>query len=339
MSDLLVLGIESSCDETAAAVIAGGRRVLSNVIASQVDLFTQYGGVVPEIASRKHLELILPVIKEALAEAKVTLEQIDAIAVTHGPGLVGALLVGLSAAKALAFAQEKPLIGVNHLQGHIYANFLVEEEPQFPLVCLIVSGGHTDLVYMKDHGQMELLGRTRDDAAGEAFDKVARSCGLGYPGGPAVEKLARQGNPDNVSLPKVRTDDPYDFSFSGLKTAVLQYVHKLEQKGEVLDEQGRADLAASFQRVVTTALVERTVMAAQEKGVKQVIMAGGVASNGALRQAMGEALAPLGIRLGYPPPILCTDNAAMIGAAGHYLHVAGVRHGMDLNAVPSLGIL
>lgn len=353
MSDLLVLGIESSCDETAAAVIAGGRRVLSNVIASQVDLFTQYGGVVPEIASRKHLELILPVIKEALAEANVTIEQIDAIAVTHGPGLVGTLLVGLSAAKALAFAQEKPLIGVNHLQGHIYANWLVEwaprpgftppptagVAPEFPLICLIVSGGHTDLVYMKDHGQMELLGRTRDDAAGEAFDKVARSCGLGYPGGPAVEKLARQGNPDNVPLPKVRTDDPYDFSFSGLKTAVLQYVHKLEQKGESLDEQGRADLAASFQRVVTTALVEKTVLAAQEKGVKQVIMAGGVASNGALRQAMGEALAPLGIRLGYPPPVLCTDNAAMIGAAGHYLFISGVRHGMDLNAVPSLGIL
>lgn len=335
MSDLLVLGIESSCDETAAAVIAGGRRVLSNVIASQVDLFTQYGGVVPEIASRKHLELILPVIKEALAEAKVTIEQIDAIAVTHGPGLVGALLVGLSAAKALAFAQEKPLIGVNHLQGHIYANFLVEEPPQFPLVCLIVSGGHTDLVYMQDHGQMELLGRTRDDAAGEAFDKVARSCGLGYPGGPAVEKLARQGNPDAVVLPKVRTDDPYDFSFSGLKTAVLQYVQK---RGE-LDEQGRADLAASFQRAVTTALVEKTVLAAREKGVKQVIMAGGVASNGALRQAMAEACVPLGLRLGYPPPVLCTDNAAMIGAAGHYLFVSGVRHGLDLNAVPSLGIL
>lgn len=340
MSDeRLILGIESSCDETAAAVIAGGRRVLSNVIASQVDLFTQYGGVVPEIASRKHLELILPVIKQALAEAEVRLEQIDAIAVTHGPGLVGTLLVGLSAAKALAFAQGKPLIGVNHLQGHIYANWLTPEPPEFPLVCLIVSGGHTDLVYMKDHGQMELLGRTRDDAAGEAFDKVARSCGLGYPGGPAVERLARQGNPDNVPLPKVRTDDPYDFSFSGLKTAVLQYVHRQEQRGAPLDEQGRADLAASFQRVVTTALVEKTLLAAQERGVKQVIMAGGVAANGALRQAMAEALEAHGIRLGYPPPVLCTDNAAMIGAAGHYLYVAGVRHGMDLNAVPSLGIL
>jgi N6-L-threonylcarbamoyladenine synthase len=335
LSDVLILGIESSCDETAAAVVAGGRRVLSNVIASQVDLHKKYGGVVPEIASRKHLELILPTIREAVAKAGTTLAEIDAIAVTHGPGLVGALLVGLSAAKALAFALDKPLIGVNHLQGHIYANMLVEEPPEFPLVCLIVSGGHTDLVYMREHGHMELLGRTRDDAAGEAFDKVARSCGLGYPGGPQVERLAKLGNPDAIPLPTARTEDPYDFSFSGLKTAVLQYV---QRRGE-LDEQGKADLAASFQRAVTTALMEKTVHAAREKGVRQVILAGGVAANGALRQVMAEGLAPYGIRLGYPPSVLCTDNAAMIAAAGHYLYASGVRHGLDLNAVPSLGLL
>ncbi len=335
MRESLILGIESSCDETAAAVVAGGRKVLSNIIASQVDLHKKYGGVVPEIASRKHLESVLPTIREALAQAGTTLEEIDAIAVTHGPGLVGALLVGLSAAKAIAFALDKPLIGVNHLQGHIYANFLTEEPPEYPLICLIVSGGHTDLIYMTGHGEMELLGRTRDDAAGEAFDKVARSVGLGYPGGPQVEKLAASGNPEAVPLPRAHTDTPYDFSFSGLKTAVLQYVQK---RGTLTDEQ-RADLAASFQRAVTGALAEKTLRAVREKGVRQVILAGGVAANGALRRAMRETLEPHGIRLGYPPPVLCTDNAAMIAAAGHYLWQSGVRHDLDLNAVPSLGLL
>jgi N6-L-threonylcarbamoyladenine synthase len=335
LSDTLILGIESSCDETAASVVAGGRRVLSNIIASQVELHKKYGGVVPEIASRKHLEAVLPTIEEALAEAGVTLQQIDAIAVTHGPGLVGTLLVGLSAAKALAFAADKPLVGVNHLHGHIAANFLVDEPPQFPLVCLVVSGGHTDLIYMEGHGQMELLGRTRDDAAGEAFDKVARSVGLGYPGGPQVEKLAASGDPTAVRLPRARTEGPYDFSFSGLKTAVLQYV----QRTGPLNDQQRADLAASFQRAVTGVLADKTLEAAKAKGVQQVILAGGVAANGALREAMRIALSPHGIRLGYPPPILCTDNGAMIAAAGHYLYEAGVRSGMDLNAVPSLGLL
>ncbi len=334
MSEGLILGVESSCDETAAAVVAGGRRVLSNTIASQVDLFEKYGGVVPEIASRRHLELILPVIREALQTAGVTLQQIDAIAVTYGPGLVGTLLVGLSAAKALAFGLDKPLIGVNHLQGHIYANFLAEPEPEFPLVCLVVSGGHTDLIYMAGHGRMELLGRTLDDAAGEAFDKVARSVGLGYPGGPQVERLARSGDPEAVPLPRAQTEGPYDFSFSGLKTAVLQYV----QRTGPLNDQQRADLAASFQRAVTSVLVERTVKAAQEKGVRQVILAGGVAANGALRQEMRAALEPHGIALGYPPPVLCTDNAAMIAAAGYHLWRAGVRHDLDLNAVPGLGL-
>jgi N6-L-threonylcarbamoyladenine synthase len=339
LAEPLILGIESSCDETAAAVVAGGRKVLSNIIASQVDLHKKYGGVVPEIASRKHLEAVLPVIREALAVAGVTLEQIDAIAVTHGPGLVGALLVGLSAAKALAYATDKPLIGVNHLHGHIAANFLIDDEPPwFPLVCLVVSGGHTDLIYMTGHGQMELLGRTRDDAAGEAFDKAARSVGLGYPGGPQVEKLATQGNPGAVHLPQARTEGPYDFSFSGLKTAVLQYAQKAGKAGPLSDQQ-RADLAASFQHAVTHVLSEKTLKAAKAKGVEQVILAGGVAANGALRRAMAETLAPHGIRLGYPPPILCTDNAAMIAAAGHYLYVAGARSDLDLNAIPSLGLL
>lgn len=335
MGESLILGIESSCDETAAAVVAGGRRVLSNVIASQIDLHKKYGGVVPEIASRKHLEAVLPVIKEALTTAGVTLADVDAIAVTHGPGLVGTLLVGLSAAKALAYATDKPLVGVNHLHGHIAANFLREDPPEFPLVCLVVSGGHTDLIYMTGHGQMELLGRTRDDAAGEAFDKAARSVGLGYPGGPQVEKLAALGNPEAVPLPQARTEGPYDFSFSGLKTAVLQYAQK---KGP-LDDQQRADLAASFQRAVTGVLADKTLKAARAMGVKQVIMAGGVAANGALRRAMAEALTPDGIRLGFPPPILCTDNAAMIAAAGHHLYEAGARSHMDLNAIPSLGLL
>lgn len=335
MAEQLILGIESSCDETAAAVVADGRRVLSNVIASQVDLHQQYGGVVPEIASRKHLEAILPVIRAALQQATIPLDRIDAFAVTHGPGLVGTLLVGLSAAKALAYALQKPLVGVNHLLGHIYANFLVQQAPVFPLVCLIVSGGHTDLIYMTGHGQMELLGRTLDDAAGEAFDKVARSVGLGYPGGPQVERLAAMGDPGAILLPRAHTEGAFDFSFSGLKTAVLQYA----QKHGPLDGHHRADLAAGFQRAVVSVLVERTVRAARERGVSQVILAGGVAANGALRQAMAEALAPLGIRLGYPPPVLCTDNAAMIAAAGHYLLEAGVHSGYDLNAAPSLGLL
>ncbi|MFZ5823302.1 MAG: tRNA (adenosine(37)-N6)-threonylcarbamoyltransferase complex transferase subunit TsaD [Bacillota bacterium] len=335
MAEGLILGIESSCDETAASVVAGGRKVLSNIIASQVDLHRKYGGVVPEIASRKHLDLILPTVREALDAAGTPLESIDAIAVTYGPGLVGTLLVGLSAAKALAFALDKPLIGVNHLEGHIYANFLGDSPPSFPLICLIVSGGHTDLLYMTGHGEMELLGRTLDDAAGEAFDKVARSVGLGYPGGPQVEKLAALGDPEAVPLPRAATEGVYDFSFSGLKTAVLQYVQK---KGPLSDQQ-RADLAASFQRAVTSVLAAKTLRAAQEKGVSQVILAGGVASNSALRRAMVETLSPHGIAVGYPPPVLCTDNAAMIAAAGYYLWRAGVRHSLDLNAVPGLGLL
>lgn len=333
--DILVLGIESSCDETAASVVVGGRRVLSNIIASQIDLHRKYGGVVPEIASRKHLEAIIPTVQEALDTAEVTLDAIDVIAVTSGPGLVGTLLVGLSAAKALAWSLDKPLVGVNHLQGHIYANFLGEEEPEFPLVCLIVSGGHTDLVYMTGHGEMEVLGRTLDDAAGEAFDKVARMLGLGYPGGPLLERLAQAGDREAVALPRAQTASPYDFSFSGLKTAVLQYL----QRHKDLSEADRAHVAAAFQWAVVDALSEKLVRAAVDKGVRQVILAGGVAANGALRQIALQRATAQGLKLSYPPPVLCTDNAAMIAAAGHYLALAGQRDGLELNANPGLGLI
>jgi N6-L-threonylcarbamoyladenine synthase len=337
LKERVVLGIESSCDETAAAVIAGGRRVLSNVIASQADLHKKYGGVVPEIASRKHLEALLPTVREALDAAGVSLEEVDGIAVTAGPGLVGTLLVGISAAKALAWSLEKPLVGVNHLEGHIYANFLNEVPPEFPLVCLVVSGGHTDLICMSGHGRIEVLGRTLDDAAGEAFDKVARMLGLGYPGGPQLEQLARQGNPSAFALPRAQTASPYDFSFSGLKTAVLQAVRRLEAGAPTGD--WRADLAASFQQAVVEPLAERLVRAALDRGVRQVILAGGVAANLALRKAVLERAAEHGLKLGYPAPVLCTDNAAMIAAAGHYLLEAGRRDGLDLNADPGLGLI
>lgn len=327
----LVLGIESSCDETAAAVVADGRRVLSNIIASQVDLHQRYGGVVPEIASRKHLEALLPTLDAALTDAGVGLDDLDAVAVTRGPGLVGTLLVGLSAAKALAFATGLPLIGVNHLEGHIYANFLVEDLPVFPLVCLIVSGGHTDLIYMRSHADRELLGRTRDDAAGEAFDKVARVLGLGYPGGPKVEALARQGRPGMVALPTPHVEG-FDFSFSGLKTAVLQTARKLG----AMSEQQLADLARAFQDTVVDVLAGKLVHAARERRAHQVMLAGGVASNGALRAAVQERAMAAGLRFSFPPPVLCTDNAAMIAAAGYYALQAGHTDGLDINADPSL---
>ena len=328
----LILGIESSCDETAAAVVADGRRVLSNVIASQIDLHARYGGVVPEIASRQHLESMLPTIQEALSEAGVGLSDLDAIAVTRGPGLIGTLLVGLSAAKALAFATGLPLVGVNHLAGHIYANFLVEPPPVFPFVCLIVSGGHTDLVYLRSHSEHELLGRTRDDAAGEAFDKVARVLGLGYPGGPQVERLAAAGDPTAVAFPRAYLDDSLDFSFSGLKTAVLQRVHKHPPDSDP----ARAALAASFQAAVVEVLADKLIRAARSKGAPQVLLAGGVAANGALRSAVAARAARAGLRFGFPPPLLCTDNAAMIAAAGYYALQAGQVDALDLNADASL---
>jgi len=329
-----ILGIESSCDETAASVIENGRTVLSNVISSQIDLHTLYGGVVPEIASRKHIERINQVIEEALTEAKLTLEDIDAIAVTYGPGLVGALLVGVAEAKALAYAANKPLVGVHHIEGHICANYIENKDLEPPFMCLVVSGGHTHLVNVLDYGKYEILGRTRDDAAGEAFDKVARAIGLGYPGGPKVEKKAKEGDPHAISFPRAKVSDgPYDFSFSGLKSAVLNYINGCQMKNEPVNE---ADIAASFQQAVSDVLVSHGINAAKEHGVKKFAIAGGVASNQTLRKALEEACEKEGIEFYHPSPIFCTDNAAMIGVAGYYEYLAGTRSGLDLNAIPNL---
>ena len=332
--DVLILAIESSCDETAASVVRNGREVLSNVISSQIDLHTLYGGVVPEIASRKHIEKINQVIESALTEAKVTLEDITAVAVTYGPGLVGALLVGVAEAKALAYAAKKPLVGVHHIEGHVSANFIENPDLEPPFICLIVSGGHTHLVVVKDYGKYEIIGHTRDDAAGEAFDKVARAIGLGYPGGPKIDKLAKEGNPDAIHFPRAKVEDsPYDFSFSGVKSAVLNHLNGCKMKGEPIVE---ADIAASFQKAVCDVLVGHAIQAVKDYKIPKLAMAGGVASNSALRAAMKEACDKQGIPLYYPSPILCTDNAAMIGAAAYYEYMAGTRSGLDLNAVPNL---
>lgn len=332
--DVLILAIESSCDETAAAVVKNGREVLSNVINTQIAIHTEYGGVVPEIASRKHIENINPVIKKALEDAGVTLDDIDAIGVTYGPGLVGALLVGVAEAKAIAFAKNKPLVGVHHIEGHISANYVENKELEPPFVALVVSGGHTHLVKVNDYGEYEIVGRTRDDAAGEAFDKVARAIGLGYPGGPKIDKLAKEGNPDAIEFPRAHVDDaPYDFSFSGIKSAVLNYINSANMQGKEIN---RADVAASFQKAVVDALVSRAVRLAKECGMDKLAIAGGVASNSALRAAIQEACAKNNIGFYSPSPILCTDNAAMIGAAAYYEYIKGVRHGYDLNAVPNL---
>jgi N6-L-threonylcarbamoyladenine synthase len=332
--DVLILAIESSCDETAAAVIRNGREVLSNVISSQIALHTLYGGVVPELASRKHIEKINPVITQALADAQVTLDDITAIGVTYGPGLVGALLVGVAEAKAIAFATNKPLIGVHHIEGHICANFIEHPELKPPFLCLVVSGGHTHLVRMKDYGEFEIIGRTRDDAAGEAFDKVARAIGLGYPGGPKIDKAAKEGNPHAITFPQAKVgDNPYDFSFSGLKSAVLNYINRAQMTGE---EICKADLAASFQNAVVEALVSHAMLAMKEFKTDQIVLAGGVASNSALRAGMEEACTRRGYRVYYPSPLYCTDNAAMIGVAAYYEYQKGVRSGLDLNAVPNL---
>ncbi len=332
--DVLILAIESSCDETAAAVVKNGREVLSNVINTQIAIHTEYGGVVPEIASRKHIENINPVIRKALEDAGVTLDDIDAVGVTYGPGLVGALLVGVAEAKAIAFAKNKPLVGVHHIEGHISANYVENKELQPPFVALVVSGGHTHLVKVNDYGEYEIVGRTRDDAAGEAFDKVARAIGLGYPGGPKIDKLAKEGNPDAIEFPRAHVDDaPYDFSFSGIKSAVLNYINSANMQGKEIN---RADVAASFQKAVVDALVSRAVRLAKECGMDKLAIAGGVASNSALRAAIQEACAKNNIGFYSPSPILCTDNAAMIGAAAYYEYIKGVRHGYDLNAVPNL---
>ena len=334
MKDILILAIESSCDETAAAVVKNGREVLSNVISSQIDLHTIYGGVVPEIASRKHTENINPVIREALSNANVTLKDMDAIAVTYGPGLVGALLVGVSEAKAISFATGIPLIGVHHIEGHISANYIENKDLEPPFVCLVVSGGHSHLVKVLDYGEYEILGRTRDDAAGEAFDKVARAIGLGYPGGPKIDKVAKSGNPDAISFPRAKVvGSEYDFSFSGLKSAVLNYLNSCEMKGEKIVVE---DVAASFQKAVVDVLTEHSVRAVRESGMKKFALAGGVASNSALRESVAKAMEAEGVSFYKPSPILCTDNAAMIGAAGYYEFIKGQRSGYDLNAVPAL---
>ena len=332
--DVLILAIESSCDETAAAVVKNGREVLSNVIYSQIALHTVYGGVVPEIASRKHVEKINQVIESALEQAGVTLQEISAIAVTYGPGLVGALLVGVSEAKAISFATGIPLVGVHHISGHISANYIEHQELKPPFACLVASGGHSHLVVVKDYGEYEIIGRTRDDAAGEAFDKVARAIGLGYPGGPKIDKLSKEGNPDAIAFPRAKVaESEYDFSFSGLKSAVLNYLNSCQMKGE---EVNQADVAASFQKAVIDVLVDHSIHAVKEFGFDKFAIAGGVASNASLRAALQEACDREGITFYHPSPALCTDNAAMIGAAGYYEFIKGVRHGYDLNAVPNL---
>ena len=329
-----ILAIESSCDETAAAVVVNGRTVKSNIISSQIELHKLYGGVVPEIASRKHIEKINQVIEEALETANETLDTIDAVCVTYGPGLVGALLVGVAEAKAIAYAKNKPLVGVHHIEGHICANYIEHPELTPPFMCLVASGGHSHLVKVVDYGEYEIIGRTRDDAAGEAFDKVARAIGLGYPGGPKIDKLSREGNPKAIPFPRAKVEGaPNDFSFSGLKSAVLNYLNKCKMQGVEVD---RADVAASFQKAVTDVLVEHAMMAVKEYGFTKLAIAGGVASNSGLREAMEEACKKNNVQFYHPSPILCTDNAAMIGAAAYYEYMVGTRHGLDLNAVPNL---
>lgn len=331
---MLILGIESSCDETAAAVVRDGREMLSNEISTQIPIHTLYGGVVPEIASRKHIERISQVVDKALSDSGCTLDDIDAVGVTYGPGLVGPLLVGVSFAKSMAYAAGKPLIGVHHIEGHISANYIEYEDLKPPFLCLVVSGGHTHLVRVKDYGEYEILGRTVDDAAGEAFDKVARAIGLGYPGGPKIEKISHEGNPDAIVFPQGKVSDhPYDFSFSGLKSAVLNYLNEQKMKGLEIN---RADVAASFQKSVVSSLVERAEMALNEFGGDTFAIAGGVSSNGAFRSKMDEMCKRKGVRFAAPRPILCTDNGAMIASAAYFDYMKGIRSGLDLNAVPNL---
>lgn len=324
-----ILGIETSCDETSAAVVSDGVNILSNVIASQTDLHSQFGGVVPEVASRRHVELILPTIQKALDDAGCALNEIDAIGVINRPGLIGALIVGVAAAKTIAYAANLPLVPVHHLEAHIYANWLVSSEIEFPVVCLVVSGGHSDLIYMTGHGKYEILARTRDDAAGEAFDKCARAMGLGYPGGPLIDKLAKEGNPSAVTFPRAKMGDSLDFSFSGVKTAVIRYVEGIA--GQV----PLPDLAASFQQAIVDVLVDHTFRVAKEKGVRRVLMAGGVAANSGLQSAIKARGAELGIAVGAPPPILCTDNAAMVASAAYFAYERGEFAGLGLDCYAS----
>lgn len=329
MADFLTLGIESSCDETSAAVVANGRKLLSNVISSSLELHKAYGGVVPEIASRKHLEYIVPVIDSALKEAGTSLERIDAIGVTFGPGLVGGLLVGLMAAKGLAYAAGKPLVGVHHLEGHISANFLESPDLEPPFMTLVASGGHSHIVLVEDYGKYKILGRTRDDAAGEAYDKVSRALGLGYPGGPAIDKAAKSGDPGYIAFPRTRFKDSYDFSFSGIKTAVLNHLNSLKMAEKDIPVN---DICASFQEAVCGVLCDNTFRAARDTGMKTVVLAGGVAANSRLRELFEQTASKRGMRLEKPSRILCTDNGAMIAAAAYYAYKKGRISDMTLNA-------
>lgn len=330
-----ILAIETSCDETSVAIVEDGRKVLANAISTQIPLHEQYGGVVPEIASRMHVEKINLVIKEALKTANLTLDNMDAIGVTYGPGLVGALLVGVMAAKAIAFAKNKPLIGVHHIKGHIAANYITHPELEPPFLCLVVSGGHTHLVHVKDYTNYDILGKTRDDAAGEAYDKVARALNLTYPGGPKIDKLAKEGNKDAIKFPRAMQDGSYDFSFSGLKSSVLNYINGAKMKGEPIIVE---DIAASFQASVTDVLVQKTLLLADILHINKIALAGGVAANRGLREAMQHACEQSNRKLYFPDSILCTDNAAMIGCAAYYEYLNGSHATMDLNAVPNLAL-
>ena len=341
-----ILSIETSCDETSASVVKDGKEILSNVIASQVEFHKKYGGIVPELASRKHIEVIAAVVNQALADSKTPLKKIDAVAATFGPGLVGALIVGLNYAKAIAYALKKPFIPVNHIEGHIYANFLMPKSPKFPFVCLVVSGGHTQLILMKDHGKYETLGRTRDDAAGEAFDKVARFLEIGYPGGPVIDEMSKKGDPKAVNFPRAMLarrssgnwrngggmDEGSDFSFSGLKTAVVNYVKKNGMPKKL------PDLVASFQQAAVDILVEKTINAAKNKKVKWIALAGGVSANSRLREDLKKRSIEEGFEVSIPPMKLCTDNAAMIGSAAYYLIKKGKKSNLDIEAVSTLRI-
>ncbi len=332
--NVLILAIESSCDETAASVIENGRNVLSNIISSQIEIHKEYGGVVPEVASRKHIENINDVVEEALKKAEIDSEKIDAIAVTYGPGLVGALLVGVNFAKGLSYAWNKPLIGVNHIEGHISANYIQDKSLEPPFICLVASGGHTHLVYVRDYGEYEIMGKTRDDAAGEAFDKIARSIGLGYPGGPLIDEAAKKGNKEAIKFPRVVIDDDtLDFSFSGLKSSVLNYIHNSKQKNE---EVSAEDVAASFQAAVVEVLVLKTMKAAKRKNCSTIALAGGVASNSSLRESLQEECVKNNYKFTKPAPVLCTDNAAMIGCAGYYKYLKKEFSDSSLNAIPNL---
>ena len=334
MEDKYILAIESSCDETSAAVVLNGREILSNVIASQISTHEQYGGVVPEVASRMHIEAISGVVEEALLKANITLEKIDAIGVTYGPGLVGALLVGLQFAKGLAFASKKPLVGVNHIEGHICANYIQHKDLKPPFISLVVSGGHTFIVHVKDYGIYEVIGQTRDDAAGEAYDKVARALGLGYPGGPKIDKLAKEGNPKAITFPKANFhEETLDFSFSGVKSAVLNYLNKCNMQNIEIN---KADVAASFQQAVVDVLKDNVLLTCKKKNIDTIAIAGGVASNSTLRENLINEAGKKGIKVLFPTPILCTDNAAMIGSAAYFNFINGKVNDLNLNAKPNL---